>query len=74
VNGIPEAMREPDNGLFVPPRDPAALARAIVRLAGDAALRARIGITNRAKALAEFDQPIFARALGVIYRETLGDA
>lgn len=73
VNGIPEAMQEPDNGLFVPPRDPAALARAIVRLAGDAPLRARIAIANRAKALAEFDQPIFARALGAIYRAALGD-
>ena len=71
VNGIPEAMNEPENGLFVPPRDPAALARAVIRLASDPALRRRMSAANRAKALAEFDRAHFAAALAEIYEAAL---
>jgi glycosyltransferase involved in cell wall biosynthesis len=45
VGGLPEAVREGENGLLVPPGDPAALAAAIVRFYRDdlgAALRPRI--------------------------------
>jgi len=71
VNGIPEAMSDPENGLFVPPRDPAALAKAILRLVEDPAARQRMGALNREKALREFDRPQFARNLGAVYDETL---
>jgi glycosyltransferase involved in cell wall biosynthesis len=74
VNGIPEAMQDPENGYFVPPRTPRALADAIVRLVRDPAARARMAEANRRRAVADFDQPIFARALGAIYDETLTGA
>lgn len=42
VGGIPEIIQDGVNGLLAPPRDPASLAAAIVQLATDAALRAKL--------------------------------
>lgn len=43
VGGIPELIEHGENGLLVPPGDPAALADALAQLAADAGLRARLG-------------------------------
>lgn len=43
VGGIPEIVRQGETGIVVPPRDPEALAQAIVRLLKDDELRARMG-------------------------------
>jgi hypothetical protein len=43
VGGIPEAVRDGENGLLVPPRDAQALATALARVPADAGLRARLG-------------------------------
>lgn len=43
VDGIAELVRDGVDGLLVPARDPEALGRAIARLAGDPALRSRLG-------------------------------
>jgi glycosyltransferase involved in cell wall biosynthesis len=47
VGGNPEAVQDGMSGIVVPPRDPARLAEAIVRLAKDAPLRARFGDAAR---------------------------
>ncbi len=73
VNGIPEAMEAPGNGLFVPPGDADALARAIVELVRDPARRAEIGARNRRKAEADFDRTHYARELDAIYRRALAE-
>jgi glycosyltransferase involved in cell wall biosynthesis len=49
VGGNAEAVLDERTGLVVPPRDPEALAAAIVRLARDPALRARYGASGRAR-------------------------
>ncbi|MCU0983585.1 MAG: glycosyltransferase [Acetobacteraceae bacterium] len=54
VGGSPEAVAE--TGVVVPPRDPAALADALVRLGADAALRERLGAAAAARAAAEFSR------------------
>lgn len=54
VGGVPEAVRDGVEGLLVPPRDPEALAAAIVRLAADADLRAHLAAGATARA-ATFD-------------------
>lgn len=73
VNGVPEAMAEPDNGIFVAPGNTPALARAVVELLRDPVRRERIGRANRARAEAEFDRTHFADRLGHVYASVLGE-
>ena len=42
VGGVPEIVRDGENGLLVPPGDPAALAAAIRRFFAEPELRARL--------------------------------
>ena len=71
VNGVPEAMDDPANGRFVPPRDPEALARAVIELARDADARRRIGAENRRRVEREFGQSQYAAALEDVYERAL---
>lgn len=48
VHGIPDVVAEGESGFLVPPRDVAALAEAIGRLADDTELRSRLGRGGRA--------------------------
>ena len=68
--GVPELVEDGVSGLLVPPGDPAALAAAIGRLAGDAELRARMGEAGRAKVRAEFDVRLEAKRLLSLFRGT----
>jgi glycosyltransferase involved in cell wall biosynthesis len=47
VGGMPESVRDGENGLLVPPADPVALTTAIGRLLDDPALRERLGARGR---------------------------
>ena len=58
-----------ENGLLVPPRDPAALADALRRVAGDAALRRRLGEAARASVEARMTLAHLGERLEAIYRE-----
>ena len=55
VGGLPELVADGETGLVVPPRDPAALARALETLLRDGALRRRFGEAGRARMNAVFD-------------------
>lgn len=63
VSGIPELVENGRTGILVPPGDPAALADALERLAGDARLRRRLGRAARAKVRREFDLHRSARRI-----------
>lgn len=54
-SGIPEAVRDGETGLLVPPRDPEALADAIARLLDDPATAAAMGRRGRRVVLEHFD-------------------
>jgi glycosyltransferase involved in cell wall biosynthesis len=61
VSGIPELVRDGETGLLVPPDDPAALARALARLAADERLASRLGTAARALVERQHDQRTNAR-------------
>ena len=42
VGGIPSSVTDGEDGLLVPPRDPAAIARGISRIVGDEDLRTQL--------------------------------
>lgn len=54
VGGLAEAVVHDETGLLVAPGDPNGLATALARLAGDPALRARLGAAGSARVLARF--------------------
>jgi glycosyltransferase involved in cell wall biosynthesis len=55
VGGNPEVIAHGETGLLVPPDDPPALARAILRLRADAVLAARLGAAGRRRVETDFD-------------------
>jgi glycosyltransferase involved in cell wall biosynthesis len=67
VDGLPEDVTDGRDGLLVPPRDAAALARALERLAGDAALRGRLGAAARETFAARFSPDAVRRAIRDLY-------
>jgi glycosyltransferase involved in cell wall biosynthesis len=69
VAGIPEVVRDDENGLLVPGNDAGALRQAIVRLTGDAALRARLGAAARHRAERELTWGAAARRFEECYAE-----
>ncbi|NUO64184.1 MAG: glycosyltransferase family 4 protein [Gemmatimonadaceae bacterium] len=69
VGGIPEAARDGEHALLVPPGDEDALAAALRRLLGDAGLRERLGRAARARALEEHGIARMLDAYEQIYSE-----
>ncbi|HVU79690.1 MAG TPA: glycosyltransferase [Gaiellaceae bacterium] len=71
VGGVPEVVRDGENGLLVPPRDPAALAGALRRVLADDALRDRLAGGARPSVAAIGRDTIYGR-LEEILREAAG--
>ncbi len=74
IGGIPEAVADGDTGILVPHEDADALARAMLRLAEDAPLRAAMGNAGRTMAQERFGQARFQREVGAFYKRMLGRA
>ncbi|MBV9444618.1 MAG: GT4 family glycosyltransferase PelF [Streptosporangiaceae bacterium] len=66
VGGVSEALAD-GAGLIVPPRNPAAMAEACLRLLRDQALRSKIGAVARAHALEHFTVDRAIRAFDEMY-------
>lgn len=71
VGGLPELIEDGVTGFLVPPRDPDALAQAILRLAKDRTLRLRMGKEARKQAVERFDIAQTARAYEELYLRLL---
>jgi glycosyltransferase involved in cell wall biosynthesis len=74
TGGLPEVVEHGVSGLVVPPRDPAALADAILRLLGDPAMRARMGEAGQRIVRERFGLERMADELVAVYRDIAGRA
>jgi len=68
VGGLRDLVVDGETGLLVPPRDPAALRRALEQLLGDADLRRRLGTAGRERARARFSWDAVTDATLAAYR------
>lgn len=73
VGGIPEVVAHQETGILVPPRDPEALANAILDLAGDPERRAAFGVRGQERVRA-FSADVTAERTRGAYLEALGRA
>jgi glycosyltransferase involved in cell wall biosynthesis len=67
VGGTPELITNGVSGLLTPPKDVAALAKAILELASDVSLRRRMGAAGRTRAQQSFSVPRMVAEIGQIY-------
>ena len=74
VSGLPELVRDGENGLLVAPDDPHQLADALLRLAKDPHARARLADAARATVRAEFDGGALAKRLAPLFARNVGGA
>jgi len=74
IRGCREVARHEREALLVPPRDPDALAAAILRLTGDPALRRRLAAAARQRAVERFSEAAVAERVVKHYRRLLGRA
>jgi starch synthase len=70
VGGLPELVDDTRTGILVPPRDPAALARAIVQLLHDPERRAALGTAGQQRATA-FDMDRMVEGTLAVYGQLL---
>ncbi len=68
VGGNPEVVEEGVTGLLVPPRDPPALANAMLRLWSDADLARRLGAAGRRRVEEHFDVRQMVARYEAMYR------
>jgi glycosyltransferase involved in cell wall biosynthesis len=66
--GCREVVRDGREGFLVPPGDTEAAARALVQLAGDTALRARLGAAAHARFRERFTEQAVTATVGRLYR------
>lgn len=73
IHGIPDVVVDGETGLLVPPRDRQALAEALLRLAGDADLRRRLGRAGRAFVAEHYSWEQNTAQMEALYEAVLGE-
>ncbi len=73
IHGIPDVVVDGETGLLVPPRNRQALAEALLRLAGDADLRRRLGRAGRAFVAEHYSWEQNTAQMEALYEAALGE-
>lgn len=73
VGGIPELVRDGEQGLLIPPRSPSILADTLQRLADDENLRRRLGQSARRRAC-DYGSASMVEKLTSLYEELVPSA
>ena len=73
VGAIPDAVRDGEEGIIVPPGDAAALTAALGRILGDSALRKKMGERGRCRVEEVFSRDVVVNQLAALYQELLRD-
>ena len=68
AGGTPEMIVDDETGFLVPPSDPAALAEALSRLAGDAFLRKRLGAAGKERVEELFSLRVMTDKIEALYK------
>ncbi|MFA5884002.1 MAG: glycosyltransferase family 4 protein [Acidimicrobiia bacterium] len=71
AGGTAEYVVDGETGVIVPPRDPEALAQAIVRLVNDAPVRSRMGRAARSRVVETYDYRVISRRMEAEYRAAI---
>lgn len=74
VGGLPDLLQDGVHGLFVPRRDPAALAGAVDELLGDPARRERMGRAGRERRRGEFTLEAMVARVEALYERLYADS
>lgn len=74
VGGLREIVDDGVTGLLIPPKDPDALAAALIRLAGDSGLREWMGRAGVARAAERFSQAAMVGAYEALLRRVVAEA
>jgi glycosyltransferase involved in cell wall biosynthesis len=71
VGILPEMVEDRETGLTIPPRDPQALADAVVEILTDGSLRRRLGASARNRAETVFDPGLVGEQTIAVYERTI---
>jgi glycosyltransferase involved in cell wall biosynthesis len=71
VGGVPDVVREGEDGFLVEPGDVDALAERLARLAADPELRARLGAAGRARVVPRYSVERLVDDIDLLYRSLL---
>jgi glycosyltransferase involved in cell wall biosynthesis len=74
IPGINDVVVDGENGYLVPPKDPKALASAMLKLLNDERLQRKLGQNARQLMIEKYSWDIVIREIEKVYREAGGDA
>jgi glycosyltransferase involved in cell wall biosynthesis len=73
ISGINDIITHMENGLLVPPRDPEAIANAILTLLADKKLRTRLGQNARQRMVNRYSWNLISDKIEKVYAEASGN-
>lgn len=73
VGGIPDVLRDGQEGLLVPPHHPQLMVQALATLIGDAPLRKQMGARALARVRAHYSAEALARAYEKLYQDAMAE-